>query len=52
MSTNTKVQIITDEDETPVNTERVITLRDVWNIKSYRQNVRLLDQVNLVNFPL
>ena len=42
MSTNTKVHIIPDEEETPVNTEIVLTLKDVWTIKAYRQNGRFL----------
>ena len=52
MSTITKVNITPDEEETPVNTERVLTLMDVWNIKSYRHNIWFLDQFNLGNFPL
>ena len=52
MSTNTKFHIIPDEEETPVNTERVLTLRYVWTIKAYRQNGWFLYQVNLVNCPL
>ena len=51
MSTKTKVYIILDEEEISVNTVRVLTLRNVWIIKAYRQNKQFLDQLNLGNHP-
>ena len=51
-STDSKVRIIPDEEETTVNTERVLTLKDLWTVKAYRKDGRLLDQVNLGNGPL
>ena len=52
MITNTTIHIIPDDEETPVNTERFLTLRDVWTIEEYSQNGRFLDQVKLVSIPL